>query len=85
VKSPSHVLCRVCRSATKIHTEDPVDTLCADCGSSMVDLVNIVACPIESPSPQRGGRMCSLPFHDYERDCHVVPWEQRDMLSLAGE
>lgn len=57
---------------------------CAQCGSTSVELVCIVACPTEW-SKDRTFSPCSLPFHDYERDCHVVPWEQRDMLSLAGE
>lgn len=83
--SPSHALCSVCRAATEVHTEDPLDTMCASCGSSLVELVSIVACPGVTGYTLPGERLasCALPFHDDQRGgVHVVPWEQRDMLLL---
>jgi hypothetical protein len=54
---------------------------CANCGTHEGDLVNIVACPRPETYTLPGESWrCSLPFHDYQRDAHVVPWEQREML-----
>jgi hypothetical protein len=81
VKSPTHVLCN-CGACTEIDRDlDLMD--CASCGSTAVDPVCIVACPVMNKVALTWH--CSLPFHDYARDAHVVPWEQREMLTMVGE
>jgi hypothetical protein len=87
VKKPTHVLCN-CPGLPETGTLTEIDRdldfmSCARCGSTNVDPVCLVACPTPHRSPRNLDELmrgCVLPFHDYARDAHVVPWEKRDLL-----